>query len=157
LGEFVIRSRLKPLARAQGGAALTARPSLSLLSRAFEEELFRAAEILSEGGCREGIRGSGERYFGSSTISIDLERLRPWFRGGLDAAAVERLAQAVDGSVRVRLRAMRLARAEAVRRVPNRLLGTAHVETRIRLSGRQLHIDVDLEASLSVSSGAGGS
>jgi len=133
-----------------------ARPSLSLLTRAFEEELFRVAEILSEGGCRDGTRGSGERYFGSSMISIDLERLKPWFRGGLDEVAVERFAQAVDGSVRVRLRAMRLARAEAVRRVPNRLLGTAHVETRIRLSGRQLHIDVDLEASLSVFSGAGG-
>ena len=90
-------------------------------------------------------------------ISIDLERLEPWFRGGLDARVLERLTQAVDGSVRVRLRAMRLARAEAARRVPNRLLGTAHVETRIRLSGRQLHIDVDLEASLSVFSGAGGS
>jgi hypothetical protein len=128
-----------------------------LLTRAFEEELWRAAEILSEGGCRDTTRGFRESYFGSSMISIDLERLRPWFRGGLDTATLERLAQAVDGSVRVRLRAMRLARAEAVRRVPNRLLGTAHVETRIRLSGRQLHIDVDLEASLSVFSGAGGS
>ena len=153
----MIPTRLKPLARARGGAALMVRPSPSLLTRAFEEELFRAAEILSEGGCRDGARGSGERYFGSSMISIDLERLSPWFRGGLDAEAVARLTQAVDGSVRVRLRAMRLARAEAARRVPNRLLGTAHVETRIRLSGRQLHIDVDLEASLSVFSGPGGS
>ena len=153
----MIPSRLKPLARAHSGTALISRPSLPLLSRAFEEELFRSAEILSEGGCRDATRSSGESYFGSSMISIDLERLTPWFRGGLDAATLERLARAVDGSVRVRLRAMRLARAEAVRRVPNRLLGTAHVETRIRLSGQRLHIDVDLEASLSVFSGAGGS
>jgi hypothetical protein len=157
LGAFVIPSRLKPLARAQTGVALIVRPSTPVLSRGFEEELFRSAEILSEGGCRSATEGPGESYFGSSMISVDLDRLRPWFRGGLDAPTLDRLAQAVDGSVRVRLRAMRLARAEAVRRVPNRLLGTAHVETRIRLSGRQLHIDVDLEASLSVLSGSGGS
>jgi hypothetical protein len=50
---------------------------------------------------------------------------------------------------------MRLARAEAIRRTPNRVLGTVYVETRIRLTDCQLHIDVDLEAALSVSSGSG--
>lgn len=120
-----------------------------------EEQLFRCAEVLSEGSCRS--LGAGESYFGSCMITIELDQLQPWFRSGMDRKTRAALSDALDGSVRVRLRAMRLARAEAARRTPHRLLGTVHVETRIRLTEHQLHIDVDLEAALSVSSGTGGS
>jgi hypothetical protein len=124
------------------------------LTRAFEEELFSAAEVLSEGSCRSGgLRP--DSYFGSTMISVDLDRLRPWFRGGLDAHARRDLLRVVEGSVRVHLRAMRLARAEALRRVHDRALGTAYVETKVRVTEHQLHIDVDLEVALSVSSGSG--
>jgi hypothetical protein len=143
--------KLKPPVRALRAPALRLRDPTPSLSRTFEEDLFRAAEVLSEGGCR-ATQGSAESYFGSCMISVDLDRLRPWFRAGLGERALQQLAMALDGSVRVRLRAMRLARAEAVRRVPHRELGTVYVETRIRLTERQLHIDVDLEAALSVSS-----
>lgn len=143
---------LKPLVRARRSPALVQRAGVSL-SRALEEELFRAAEVLSEGS-RRTIAGQRDSYFGSTMISIDLDRLRPLFRGGLDGRARERLARAVEGSVRVHLRAMRLARAEAARRVQDRSLGTAQVETRVRLTEHHLHIDVDLEVLLSVSSAA---
>ena len=133
------------------GCALEPPEARPRLSRAFEEELFRAAEVLSEGSCR-GSAVRADSYFGSTMITIDLERLRPWFRGGLDAQARRDLVHAVEGSVRVHLRAMRLARAEALRRVRDRGLGTAYVETKVRLTERQLHIDVDLEVALSVSS-----
>jgi hypothetical protein len=153
LAQLTSRS-LKPLVRALRGRALAARGSGTSLTRAFEEELFCAAEVLSEGSCRRG-GPRPDSYFGSTMISIDLDRLRPWFRGGLDAHARRELLHVVDGSVRVHLRAMRLARAEAVRRVHDRALGTAYVETKVRLTERQLHIDVDLEVALSVSSGSG--
>jgi hypothetical protein len=143
---------LKPLVRAQRSPALVQRAGVSL-SRALEEELFRCAEVLSEGS-RRTTAGQRDSYFGSTMISIDLDRLRPLFRGGLDGLARKRLARAIDGSVRVRLRAMRLARAEAVRRVQDRSLGTVQVETRVRLTESHLHIDVDLEVLLSVSSAA---
>ena len=146
--------KLKPLVRAMRATALCGRGAEVTLSRAFEEELFRSAEVLSEGGCRGAI-GQADSYFGSTMISVELERLRTWFRAGLDAHARQQLLQALDGSVRVRLRAMRLARAEAARRVPARALGTAYIETKVRLTERQLHIDVDLEVALSVSSGSG--
>ena len=146
--------KLKPLALAKRGHALIARGAQLTLSRAFEEELFLAAEVLSEGGCRSGA-GRADSYFGSTMISVDLERLLPFFRGGIDARVRRQLAHTIEGSVRVHLRAMRLARAEALRRVPNRLLGTAYVETKVRLTEHQLHIDVDLEVALSVSSGSG--
>lgn len=149
----MVKHPLKPLVRATRAAALVRRSSVCL-TRALEEELFRCAEVLSEGG-RRAVGGQRDSYFGSTMISVDLERLRPLFRGGLDERTRQLLADAVDGSVRVRLRAMRLARAEAARRVQDRTLGTAFVETRVRLTQRQLHIDVDLEVTLSVSSGAG--
>jgi len=149
----LVKHRLKPLARASRAPALVRRGSVCL-SRALEEELFRCAEVLSEGG-RRAVGGQRDSYFGSTMISVDLERLRPLFRGGLDERSRQLLVDAVDGSVRVRLRAMRLARAEAARRVQDRTLGTAFVETRVRLTERQLHIDVDLEVALSVSSGSG--
>jgi hypothetical protein len=142
------RRTLKPLARATRTAVVGRAPVALGLSRPLEEELFRHAEILSEGSCRK----AGDSYFGSTMISVELERLGKVLRGGLDAAVRRTLMEAVDGSVRVRLRAMRLARAEAMRRVAGRELGTVYVETRVRLTEHQLHIDVDLEAALGVSS-----
>ena len=136
----MVKQRLKPLARAHLAPALVRHGSVCL-SRALEEELFRCAEVLSEGG-RRTLGGQRDSYFGSTMISIDLDRLRPLFRGGLDEPTRRALAQAVDGSMRVRLRAMRLARAEAARRVQERVLGTAYIETRVRLTGHQLHLSL---------------
>ncbi|MGD8863432.1 MAG: hypothetical protein PVI30_25685 [Myxococcales bacterium] len=144
--------RLKPLARAMRAPAVVRR-GRPVLSRALEEELFRGADVLSEGGCRPDP-ASHDSYFGSTMLSIDLDRLRPRFRGELEREAREQLAEAISGSVRVRLRAMRLACAEAARRVAGRELGTAMCEIRVRLTETQLHIDVDLEVPLGVSSGS---
>ena len=79
---------LKPLVRARRSPALVQRAGVSL-SRALEEELFRTAEVLSEGSRRTNA-GQRDSYFGSTMISIDLDRLRPLFRGGLDGRARER-------------------------------------------------------------------
>jgi hypothetical protein len=147
-------SKLKPMVRARRGQAMARREAVTI-SRAFEEELFAAAEVLSEGSCRAAAGARPDSYFGSTMISVELDQLRSWFRAGLDARAQRELASALEGSVRVHLRAMRLARAEALRRVPDRLLGTAYVETTVRVTEHQLHIDVDLEVALSVSSGSG--
>ncbi len=146
--------KLKPPVRATRTAGLARRTGAITLGRGLEEALFGFAEVLSEGSCRGG-HGQPDSYFGSTMISVELEQLRAWFRGGFDARARRELIEALDGSVRVRLRAMRLSRAEAARRVPDRTLGTVYVETTVRLTEHQLHIDVDLEAQLSVSSDAG--
>jgi hypothetical protein len=110
-----------------------------MLSRHGEEELFRVAEVLSEGGERDGA------YFGSTMITFRFERLRAAWRGSLDADEGERLRRAVDGSAGVRLRAMRIAREEVARRLPDRSLGMACFETRITLHSDALHIDLDVE------------
>ena len=142
------RPRIKGLAKATRGARLVVTPHQSL-SREGEEWLFTHAEILSEGGPRDGDGA----YYGSTMITIDLEALSEHWRGSFDATERARLAQAVEGSVRVRLRAMRLAVREAQRRLADRRFGRASVETRVRLVGLKLHVDVDVELPFDVSSG----
>lgn len=123
------------------------------VSRELEEALFRHADVLSEGYCGS-TPGAGDTYFGSTMISCELDRVAQHLRGGLDVPGRQVLAHVIDGSVRVRLRAMRLACAEVARRVQHRALGTALVEVRIRMTESHLHIDVDLEVPLGVSSGS---
>ncbi len=119
------------------------------LSREAEEALFRVAEVLSEGSVRDGDGA----WFGSTMITFDLDRLAELWRSPLDATERERLRDAVEGSVRVRIRAMRLACEEVARRLPDRCLGTAQVETRVHVRGGKLHLDIDLEVPFGVSSG----
>jgi len=142
---------LKPLARALRGPALVHHGGLAI-SRLLEEELFRHADVLSEGELRHV--DERESYFGSTMIAFDIVRIASFVQGSFDEAARQRLLHAVEGSVRMRIRAMRLARAEVGRRVPDRPLGTAQFETRARLTNTHLHMDVDLEVPVGVSSRA---
>ena len=98
---------------------------------------------MSEGDVREAPEG--DSYYGSTMFSIDLMELQRQWRGPLDRDA---LRNAVEGSVRVRLRLMRLAVADAKQRVPERIWGTSISETRVYLKGDALQMDVDVEAPL---------
>lgn len=149
----MLSDRLRPLARAVRVPPVMQRSTM-VLARALEEEIFRAADVLSEGSCRV-VAGAGESYFGSTMIRVPLAPLQVHARGGLDATSRRTLADAVEGSARVRLRAMRLAIREATRRVAGLALGTAQVEIQVRLDDDHLHIDVDLEVPVGVSSRAG--
>lgn len=130
------------------GALLRTRDGYALGPRG-EEELFRVAEVMTEG------RLDGAAFFGSALVTIDLERVAPHLRGAEAEAERARVLEAAAGSVRVRLRAMRLALADVTRRHPDRPLGTASTETRFRLEGARLLVDVDLEVPVGVSSRAG--
>jgi hypothetical protein len=148
---MVVRPPLKGIARARGGARLVAR-GYRILSREAEEELFRWARALSEGAVHDGPEGA--RYFGSTMLTVPLDQLATAWRGPLDAAAVRALVDCVEGSVRVRLRALRIARAEAVQRAPGRVLGTVRADLRVSRVEGELRIDVDLEAPVALSSPA---
>jgi hypothetical protein len=156
----LVRGKLKPLVKARSALRLVQQRSWRL-SHALEEAIFRSAEVLSEGGVRGAGSGSAasttaSTYFGSTMISVDLTKLGAFARGLETADAHAALLSAADGSVRVRLRAMRMARAEAARRVQRRTFGTVLCEIRMRLRGEHLLIDVDLEVPLRVSSRAAG-
>lgn len=140
---------LKPAVRVRALRPVRSRRGRSL-SRELEEAMFRQAEVLSEGASHAA--GPDRVYVGSTMITIDLPSLGADF---LDLRSDEdrlQLLDVVEGSVRVRLRATRIACSEVARRVPGAGLGTAVVETRVTLSGSRLHIDVDLEVPLSLSS-----
>ncbi len=134
------------LAKARRGSRVRGRHPGEALSRQAEEDLFVCSEVMSEGSIRCGPEG--DTYFGSTMFTVDLGRLARSWRGPLDGTERERLRRMVEGSVRVKLRAMRIACAEASHRLPDRLFGTAAVETTVHLRGEQLHIDVDIEVPL---------
>jgi hypothetical protein len=134
------RLLLKPPVRIRPGVLLE-RVERSVLGPRAEEELFRVAEVLSEG------RVSGTSYYGSTLVTIDLSRL-----GITTPERARLLFSAAEGSVRVRLRAMRLAQSDALRRLPDQPVGTAIVSTTVRLDDTKLLLDVDLELPLALSS-----
>jgi hypothetical protein len=125
-------SILKPPVAVRPGALLRARQGQVLAPRA-EHDLFRVAEVLSEG------RSEGSAYFGSTLVTFDLRRLDPRL---LSAAS---MLSAIEGSVRVRLRIARLALEDVARRHPDALLGTATLESRFRADGTCILVDVDVE------------
>jgi hypothetical protein len=142
------KRRIKGPARARKTGALRERSHVAL-DRQTEELLFADVEVLSEGSVRDGI------FYGSTMITIDLTRVDGGLRRPLGIEGRARLLAAIDGSVRVRIRAMRIAIDEVARRHPTEKLGTAHVETRVEVSGDKLHLDVDLEVPFGVSSAKG--
>ncbi|MEO0322832.1 MAG: hypothetical protein AAF447_07730 [Myxococcota bacterium] len=141
---------MRPLARARRGGLRRAGAHL-VLDRVAVELIFALAERMSEGTLREDGPG-GPRYDGSTMLTVDLERLAPHWREALDGAGRERLIRAAEGSVRLRLRAMRLARADVAHRLPGCALGPVVAATSVRIVDAQLHLDVDLEVPLRLSS-----
>lgn len=131
---------LKPPARALRVRPLRTRAARTVLAPRAIDDLFASVKVLTEGG----IAGEPERpiWYGSVLITFDLTRLPEGERDGV--------VEAVAGSVRVRVLAHRLARAQLAERFPDRELGTAQVESRFRRAGSSLLLDVDLEAPIEV-------
>ena len=148
-------SHLKPIARATRNVALLTRTTFQI-SRLLEETLFSEADVLSEGSMRSSGPGQAT-YFGSTMIRVRIAALLSRTRRRPDPAERAALTSAIEGSARIRLRAMRLARAEAARRLDRTVMGTALCEIRVHDTGDELHIDVDLEVPVRVSSRAKGS
>ena len=119
------------------------------ISRHAEEAIFESADLLVEGSIDE--EADEPRFYGSVMISIPFEALELSLRG-LDAPDIRaQFVECCEGSMRIRLRAMRLACAEVQRRLPGREIGTAMVETKIAASADELHIDVDVEVPFGLS------
>jgi hypothetical protein len=136
---------LKPPAMARRIPAFRPRRTAPRVpSDAAVEVLFGAAEILAEGA----LHRASPRWYGSVMFTIDLATLRRRCRDLSEDADLEAFLEAVEGSVRCRLRIHRAARAEVQRRFPDRALGTATVETAFERRGDVLLIDVDLEVDV---------
>jgi hypothetical protein len=144
--------RLKPLVKSSRHPYLAKRQQI-VLTQGLEEAMFKHADVISEGSARAMPKG-GNTYFGSTMIAIAFERLERDTHQKFTRHTRAELVHVVEGSVRARLRCMRLARAEAGRRANDALLGTAMCDVRVHDDGKHLRIDVDLEVELRVSSRA---
>lgn len=141
---------LKPPVRARRVLALREREGHAVLTSQVIDALFRSASVLAEGELDEGTQPP--RWYGSALITFHLDRLSGGCRGLEHPDQLERFVAAVEGSVRVRLLAHRVARGQLVERHPDRTIGTAQLESRFRRDGARLHLDIDLEAPVEVAS-----
>lgn len=135
----LVELQKKPMARAH-------RPSLFQkeihhhLSSAAIELLFERAHVLSEG------QVDRDRYFGSTMISLDLNRLEHEIADIISAETAARFGElaATDPSLAARAHAIGCAEA---RRLAGELFDP-QVDVGVRTRGAQLYIDLDIEASL---------
>jgi len=136
--EPLVVPRRKPMATARR-VSLFERQVTVRLSAAGVDVLMGAGTILSEGSF------AGDRFAGSTMITVDLARTRAMVSDPPDAATARRVAALVPVDDRARDRARGIALGEA-RRAAGCALAGPKVDLRARAVGHQLHLDLDLEA-----------
>ncbi len=129
----------KPMARATRVSLFEREIRVHLATSAIEL-MFRGAQLLSEG------QWQGERWFGSTMITLDLSRLGDQVRDTCDAATAHRVADLLLRDARVAARARAIAE-EGARSRAGRPLARIDVELSSRAAGECVHIDLDVEAS----------
>ncbi|MBK6459469.1 MAG: hypothetical protein IPF92_00440 [Myxococcales bacterium] len=99
-------------------------------------ELFDRADVVSEGGVRD--EPGGEVWYGttSALLRVDASLAAPFEPSAL-----------AERDLHARLRAVRLARREALSRAPS-TLGPLRCELRFSTHPRGLRVDVEVEAAL---------
>lgn len=100
--------------------------------------LFDEMRVLTEG------QVEGDRYFGSTMMSVDLGRVQPRVSDECDPACARRIVDLAVDDERVRTRARRLALVEAERE--GGALVAPAVDLHVHRDGRILHLDLDVEA-----------
>ncbi|MBI4512037.1 MAG: hypothetical protein HY698_20565 [Deltaproteobacteria bacterium] len=136
----------KPMALARR-VSLFEREIRIKLSSAAVDILFDAAEVLSEGQ----VQGDG--YFGSTMITVDLERAAAAVREACDLASAREVAALAVHDPRVRERAIAMATADAQERA-GVLLSQVSIDLRARAIGTRVQLDADVEARITRSSHA---
>lgn len=101
------------------------------------ELLFDEARVLTEGEM------DGERYRGSTMMTIDLARLQPRVSDDCDDGTAKRVAALMSDDDRARVRARRVALSEAVR--AGGAIEEPEIDVRVRPQGRALHLDLNVE------------
>jgi len=131
--------RRKPMAIARR-ISLFEREVTVRLSPVGVDVLFGAGTLLTEGDF------AGDRYCGSTMITIDLARTAATISDPIDASTARRVADLVPGDDHARDRARKIAIGAAAR-TAGCALADPTVDVRARAVGHQLHLDLDLEAS----------
>jgi hypothetical protein len=111
------------------------------LSASAIEVLERHARVLSEG------QRDGARYFGSTMITFDLTVAVGTIRDGCDEDTARRVAGLLGADIRIKRWATGLAQAHATARAGAPLL-QPDIDLRVRSVGAVVHIDLDVEATV---------
>lgn len=121
---------------------------VGLFRREIHERISPAAlDILlsSAGRISEG-QLSGDRYYGSTMLTIDLTRIQGRVREVCDVATAARLGQQMSEQQDAQQVVQQIAVAEATR-IAGRPLALLGVEVRVRSAGQLIYVDVDLEGT----------
>ncbi|MFO8073183.1 MAG: hypothetical protein R6V85_15030 [Polyangia bacterium] len=135
--------RLKPLRRS-ASVPLLERVEGCSITRFGDEALLSAAEIVSEGVVDRDRRGA--LYHGSTLITVRLDEARA--AGRLEPVDAEQLAAAASRSLSLRVRLLRIARAELERRCRPLLPRRMTAVTEFAVEGQRLLVDIGVECRL---------
>ncbi len=133
------RNLRKPMARANQ-VSLFHREIRTSLSSAAVEILLGQAQVLSEGQMDCGVFG------GSTMITIDCSNAGAWVSDPCDSTTVRQLAGLLLADDRFRASAKSLGMREA-QRLAAQPLYDGQVDMNLRISGTNLHLDLDIEAT----------
>jgi hypothetical protein len=128
----------KPMATARR-VSLFEREVRVRLSPAGLDVLFDASEVLTEGQVERG------RYFGSTMLTIDLPRAQPRLSDPCDPACARRVATLMTDDERVRVRARKVALAQAARTAGE--MTTPAVDLHVHRDGARVRLDLDVEGA----------
>lgn len=130
----------KPMAGARRLTVFHRKVELGLSATALEL-VFEAPKVVSEGGVH------GERYAGSTTITVDLAALAPRLSDEPDASTARRIAALAGDDPRVRQRARAIAFDEA-RRLAKLTLIQPEIDLQVKSHGPIVHFALDVEATV---------
>jgi len=121
--------------------SLFAREIKERVSPAAFEALLAGAKWISEGQ----IQASG-RYFGSTLITLDLERAQERLKERGDVATAARLAELLGSETALLARVRQLSLQEA-KRIATRPLPQLATEVHVRTEGCRVLVDVEVEGA----------
>ncbi|MGD0838932.1 MAG: hypothetical protein ABSB49_20035 [Polyangia bacterium] len=135
---------LRPLAQVRR-IGLVERRVTEGLSQAALDALFAHAEIISEGeSSQEGGRAT---FLGSTMLTFDLQATAEVLSEHPDDATARRLGELLSAEKTLAARIEAVLRQQ-VERISGRAPVKVHGETRIRMRGARVFLDVDVEALL---------
>lgn len=134
------RIRRRPMAAAR---------RISLIRREIRESVSPAALDLMLAGAGRISEGnvSGRHYFGSTMLTVELDRVTGQVREPCDVSTASRVAALMAADTRVLDRVIEVAAREA-RRICARELEIVETDVRVRTEGAVIYLDVDIEGQV---------
>ena len=128
---------------------MAACPRVSLFRREIKVRVSPAGFDLLLDRARKISEGqiSGERYYGSTMLTLDLAALVGGVSEPCDVATAQRLARVLAEEPELLSRLRRLALADA-RRIAQRRVARLETDLRVRAEGCRVLVDIDVEGEM---------